>query len=160
MVRKGEGYKSRLHIGQEPCLSNQLSMQGKWNMWWQCGKLLTVSPSWKSWRQTEHESLLPEASKLFPPVILILGILSTTSTVNPFEPPVSKMLERSSKVAASAGPIWLWTALSIAGPMRSRTSLPLIRLTMTSIYTTKKQESVFESFNTRKQSSFQEALTK
>lgn len=43
-----QNYRSLLHNGQEPCLKSHLSMQGRWNMWWQWGKLLTVSPSWKS----------------------------------------------------------------------------------------------------------------
>lgn len=63
---------------------------------------LRFHKSWKeqkTWRQTEQESLL------FLAVILIFGILSTKSPVNPFAPPVSKILESSSKVASTA-PIW------------------------------------------------------
>jgi len=45
-------YRYLLHNGHEPCLMSQLSMQGRWNIWWQWGKLLTVSPIWKSWSCT------------------------------------------------------------------------------------------------------------
>lgn len=51
---------------------------------------------------------------------------------------------------------WLCTALSIAGPMRSRTSLPLRRLTMTSIYTKKLQtKSLWSSTQSNHKYSFQ-----
>jgi len=32
-------------------------MQGRWNMWWQWGRLLTVSPSWKSWKHTNNQKM-------------------------------------------------------------------------------------------------------
>lgn len=45
-------YRNLLHNGHEPCLMSHLSMHGMWNIWWQWGKLLTVSPIWKSWSCT------------------------------------------------------------------------------------------------------------
>ena len=106
----------------------------------------------QTWRQTEQETISGEVS-----VIRTLGILLRESPVRPFEMAVSKMsvwswnwdstapiclllIQKLRRIMNDASKkrngscTWLWTALSIAGPIRSRTSLPLKRLAMTSIY--------------------------
>lgn len=193
-----------LHKGQEACLRSHLSMHGRWNIWWHCGKLLTVSPTWKScfvtttpqfinylsinchlietsrtfqhmypfllWKKVDYiisedkgkwgdkpegrQSKRPSPqrylwfgplefyreSPLWDPLkwqcqrcLYALG----TGTRQLPSVLLYKLDEWYMRTVFESGfscvVTWLWTALSIAGPIRSRTSLPLKRLAMTSI---------------------------
>jgi len=59
-----QNHRSLLHNGQEACLISHLSMQGRWNMWWQWGKLLPVSPSWKSCKSTVSQIPISKCTSL------------------------------------------------------------------------------------------------
>ena len=126
--RRRRSHSFLRHNGQDPCLINQPSMHGTWNTCQQSGKLLTFSPVWKSWRQTEHPERSPMAFLLYSSVILTSGSLSMDARGMPLVPSISNRSGDSLKGDESTEFIWLRTTRCTAGSTFSRTSLPVRRL--------------------------------
>lgn len=137
---------SLLHKGQEPCPTSHLSIQGRWKMWWQGGKLRAISSSWKSWRQIEQDVVFPELLKMCLYVILNLGIFSTEYLDDPMVVLIGASPKVATEASTGSATFCLCITLGMIGVDSSPKDLPLKSFVMVSIKERKNLEPLILEF--------------